>query len=161
MGTAARERLGAGVVLMLAGLLAFAAGARAADPVIAAAGDIACAPELELQRRRRHATKCRQSYTSDLLVNAGLRAVLPLGDDQYESGSLLELQQVLRPDLGAREVDHPPGAGQPRVQDGGRGRATSTTSTASAQPTGPAGDRGQGYYSFDVGSWHLIALNSN
>jgi hypothetical protein len=26
---------------------------------------------------------------------------------------------------------------------------------------GPAGPRGKGYYSFDVGSWHLIALNSN
>ena len=29
------------------------------------------------------------------------------------------------------------------------------------QPTGIAGARGQGYYSFDIGSWHLIALNSN
>ena len=26
---------------------------------------------------------------------------------------------------------------------------------------GPAGERTKGYYSFDVGSWHLIALNSN
>jgi hypothetical protein len=25
---------------------------------------------------------------------------------------------------------------------------------------GPAGERARGYYSFDVGSWHLIALNS-
>ena len=27
--------------------------------------------------------------------------------------------------------------------------------------TGPAGDRDKGYYSFDVGTWHLIALNSS
>ena len=27
--------------------------------------------------------------------------------------------------------------------------------------SGPAGDRTKGYYSYDVGSWHLIALNSN
>ena len=27
--------------------------------------------------------------------------------------------------------------------------------------TGPAGERGKGYYSFDVGAWHLVALNSN
>ena len=26
--------------------------------------------------------------------------------------------------------------------------------------TGPAGDRTKGYYSFNVGTWHLIALNS-
>ena len=30
----------------------------------------------------------------------------------------------------------------------------------SAQATGPAGDRTKGYYSFNVGTWHLIALNS-
>src|SRR4029079_19785779 len=27
--------------------------------------------------------------------------------------------------------------------------------------SGPAGDRATGYYSFDIGSWHLISLNSN
>ena len=27
--------------------------------------------------------------------------------------------------------------------------------------TGPAGDSGRGYYSYDIGSWHLVALNSN
>ena len=27
--------------------------------------------------------------------------------------------------------------------------------------TGPAGDRGKGYYSYEIGSWHVIALNSN
>ena len=26
---------------------------------------------------------------------------------------------------------------------------------------GPAGERGKGYYSYNVGTWHLIALNSN
>jgi len=27
--------------------------------------------------------------------------------------------------------------------------------------TGPAGERGKGYYSFDLGAWHVVALNSN
>ena len=26
---------------------------------------------------------------------------------------------------------------------------------------GPAGDRDKGYYSFDVGTWHLVSLNAN
>ena len=26
---------------------------------------------------------------------------------------------------------------------------------------GPAGPRGRGYYSYDIGAWHLVALNSN
>ena len=29
------------------------------------------------------------------------------------------------------------------------------------RPDGPAGPRGKGYYSFDLGAWHLVALNSN
>jgi hypothetical protein len=27
--------------------------------------------------------------------------------------------------------------------------------------TGPAGDRDEGYYSYDVRTWHLIALNAS
>ncbi len=26
---------------------------------------------------------------------------------------------------------------------------------------GPAGPRGRGYYSYDIGAWHIVALNSN
>jgi hypothetical protein len=56
---------------MLAGLLAFATGARAADPVIAAAGDIACsASSSSYNGGAGTSTKCRQVYTSNLLVNA-------------------------------------------------------------------------------------------
>ena len=53
-------------------------------PVIAAAGDIACDPGFTYFNNGLGATsRCRQKYTSDLLVNAGLAAVLPLGDVQY------------------------------------------------------------------------------
>ena len=63
-------------------------GARAADPVIAAAGDIACDPgNADFNNGRGTANHCRQRYTSDLLVNSGLTRVLALGDLQYESGS--------------------------------------------------------------------------
>jgi hypothetical protein len=54
----------------------------AASPVIAAAGDIAC------DSGTATATTCHQKETSDLLVNQGLAAVLPLGDIQYENGEL-------------------------------------------------------------------------
>ena len=42
-----------------------------------------------------------------------------------------------------------------------QGRATSTTSTASARRAARPATASQGYYSYDVGTWHLIALNSN
>ncbi len=49
--------------------------------------------------------------------------------------------------------------------------ATTTTTRANATPyfdyfngvgnfTGPAGDRDQGYYSYDIGNWHIVVLNS-
>src|SRR5207247_2536993 len=47
------------------------------DPVIAAAGDIACDPaDGNYNAGNGTANACRQKYTSDLLVNAGLAGVL-------------------------------------------------------------------------------------
>ena len=59
----------------------------ASDPVIATAGDIACDPTNSGFNGGNGSTNsCRQKYTSDLLVNAGFAAVLPLGDNQYYCG---------------------------------------------------------------------------
>src|SRR5438132_75636 len=55
----------------------------AADPVIAAAGDIACD-----QAGTPGGSDCQQQATSDLLVGAHLAGVLTLGDQQYEDGAL-------------------------------------------------------------------------
>jgi len=66
----------------------------ASDPVIAAAGDIACDPaSSDFNGGNGTTTACRQKYTSDLLVDANLAAVLNLGDAQYECGSLQAFMQ--------------------------------------------------------------------
>src|SRR5215218_1273411 len=72
---------------------ALAAPAAAQDPVIAAAGDIACDPDDTTD-------PCQQQETSDLLVGAGLTAVLPLGDIQYDSSSLANILAVYDPTWG-------------------------------------------------------------
>ena len=80
-----------GIVLLIAagGFNVRISAAGAADPVIAAAGDVACSSSSSnFNGGNGTADKCRQKYTSDLLVNQGLAAVLPLGDAQYESGTL-------------------------------------------------------------------------
>jgi hypothetical protein len=52
----------------------------ASDAVIAAAGDIACDPaNSAFNSGNGNSTSYRQKYTSNLLVNAGLAAVLDLG----------------------------------------------------------------------------------
>ncbi len=59
----------------------------ASDPVIAAAGDIACDPNsASFNGGNGSATSCHQKYTSNILVNGNFAAVLPLGDVQYYCG---------------------------------------------------------------------------
>src|SRR6476659_4450424 len=58
------------------------------DPVIAAAGDIACDPgDSSFNGGAGSATACRELATSNILFSSDLAAVLPLGDDQYEDGT--------------------------------------------------------------------------
>jgi calcineurin-like phosphoesterase family protein len=123
-----------------------------AEAVIHAAGDIACAPG-----DPQTATKCRAMKTSDIIVNGGAAKVLALGDLQYNSASLSNLRasydrswgrvkSITRPALGNHE---------------GSGTGYFDYFNGSGASTGPAGERGKGYYSYDVGGWHLVALNSN
>jgi hypothetical protein len=122
------------------------------DPVIYAAGDIACAPG-----SAQTSTKCHELKTSDIIVNGGASRALALGDLQYDSASLSNLRasydrswgrvkSITRPALGNHE---------------GSGTGYFDYFNGSGVNNGPAGERGKGYYSFDVGNWHLIALNSN
>jgi hypothetical protein len=130
----------------------------AADPLIAAAGDIACDPsDPGYNGGRGTAHRCRQRATSNLLVGAGLAAVLPLGDIQYDSPSASNLRAVYDRTWGrVKSISHPilgnhDGAGNSYFDYfNGRGAAN-----------GRAGRRGRGYYSYNVGTWHIVALNSN
>jgi hypothetical protein len=144
--------------LLALALLPLAGPARAADPVIAAAGDIACDPsDPGFNGGAGTSVRCRQRATSDLLVGAGLAAVLPLGDIQYDSASLSAIQAVYHPTWGRVKSISRPVLGN---HEGGWNGYFDYFNGPGAQ-NGPAGPRGRGYYSFDVGSWHLIALNSN
>ena len=130
------------------------------DPVIAAAGDIACDPASRyfnggagLGRR------CAQGATSNALLNLDLSAVLALGDLQYEDGQHAKfmasfdatwgrLKPLIRPVVGNHEYRVPGAAGYFDYFNG------------VGAPDGPAGARDAGYYSFDLGPWHVVALNS-
>jgi len=130
------------------------------DPVIAAAGDIACDPASELFNNGVGVPRyCRQKLSSDLLLRSDLDRILIPGDLQYEDGTLAQFMASFHPTWGrARALIspvpgnheyHTPGAAGYFDYVNGPGRAT-----------GPAGERGKGYYSFDLGSWHVVALNS-
>jgi hypothetical protein len=123
--------------------------------VIAAAGDIACDPaSTSFNNGAGTATACRQKYTSDLLVGAGLAGVLTVGDNQYDVGMLTQFQQSYHPSWGRVKALTRPAAGNHEYGTSGAGGYFDYFGSA-------AGERGKGYYSYDIGDWHLIALNSN
>jgi hypothetical protein len=127
----------------------------ATAPTVAAAGDIACDPASGgFNGGNGTTTSCRQKYTSDLLVGPGVTAVLTLGDNQYESGTLSQFQNSYDLSWGrVKSMTHPAVGNHEYGTAGAAGYF---------DYFGPAaGDRTKGYYSFDIGSWHLIALNSN
>ena len=134
------------------------APAGAADPLIAAAGDIACDPtDPGYNGGNGTATRCRQRATSDLLVGHGLAAVLPLGDIQYDSPIAANLKAVYDPTWGRVKSISRPVLGN----HDGAGASYFDYFNGPGAANGPAGPRGRGYYSFNAGTWHIVALNSN
>ncbi len=144
---------------LMAGSAAPAAG-RPPDPVIAAAGDIACDPNDEhFNDGQGRAGYCRQKATSDLLAGRRLAAVLPLGDNQYRDGRLKAYRASYQPSWGqVRSISHPVPGNHEYLNPGAPGYFRYYNGEA---PTGRAGTDGEGYYSYEIGRWHLIALNSN
>jgi hypothetical protein len=79
--------------------------------------------------------------------------ILALGDIVYPDGTLESFQECFAPSWGAMVPRIRPVPGN---HDYGTGDASGYF-----EFFGPAaGDPSRGYYSFDLGSWHLIALNS-
>jgi hypothetical protein len=119
----------------------------AGDPLIVAAGDIACATSLAAYKGGEGtATECRQKHTSNLIMDAD--HVFMLGDGQYWNGSLAQYQAVYDPTWGRKKAVTFPTPGDHEYQSGS-----------------PAGyeayfGRPAAAYSFDIGSWHWVSLNS-
>jgi hypothetical protein len=122
------------------------------SPVVGAAGDIACDPaDPAFNGGLGTATACRMADTSDLLAAADV--VLPLGDIQYEHGELELYARSYDPSWGRFLAVTKPVVGNHEYEQPG----------ASAYFTyfgASAGAPGEGWYSFDIGSWHVVVLNS-
>jgi hypothetical protein len=128
------------------------------DPVVAAAGDIACDPASgQFRGGTGTAHNCRQQATSDLLVNAGLSAVLPLGDLQYECGLADAFAASYAPSWGRLKPITHPAIGNHEYGASCHANDPSAYFQYFAALAGPSQG---GWYSYQIGGWHLIALNS-
>jgi hypothetical protein len=124
-----------------------------------AAGDIACSPsDASYNKGNGSGTACMQLATSNLLTTTV--PVLPLGDDQYDLGALTKFQQVYDPTWGRQKAITYPASGNHEYNtSGAAGYYTYFGSAASPQDANCTANC-KGYYSYDLGAWHLIVLNS-
>jgi hypothetical protein len=137
------------------------------DPVIVAAGDIACDPANSgYNGGTGTPTDCRQRWTADLLSPTGpvgpVDAVLTLGDEQYGCGGLTAFHQVYDATWGVHRAKTRPVPGNHEYQTTG-GTDCPTQHDAAGYYSyfgSAAGEPAKGYYSYDVGTWHVIAINS-
>lgn len=138
-----------------------------AEPRLAAAGDIACAPDNEYFNDLRGSPRvqqCEMKAVSDQIIRSKPSAVLALGDIQYEGGepenyraswdpTWGRLELALWPVIGNHEVFPLPGV-EP-------GEWYWDHFNGKGEKNGIAGERGKGWYSADAGWWHIAVLNSN
>jgi hypothetical protein len=121
----------------------------ASAPTLVGAGDIACPPGSAPT-----GDACEQAGTASLVQSLGPTAVVALGDEQYDSGKSAEFAGAFDPSWGQfKPIIHPAVGNHEYLTTGALGYFGYFGSAA--------GDPTKGYYSFDLGDWHLIALNSN
>ena len=115
--------------------------ADAADPVLVGAGDIA---------------GCTSSADAATAVTVATTpgTVITLGDNAYESGTIKQFAACYGPTWGRVKGRTRPAVGNHDYLTAGAGPYFNYFGAA-------AGPRGKGWYSYDVGAWHVIVLNSN
>ena len=120
--------------------LTAATAACANDPVVAIAGDIA-------------GDGTGDSATAALLDSLQPTAVLTAGDNAYNEGSPAQYSEYYDPTWGRhKELTFPTPGNHEYLTEGASGYFRYFGSRA--------GDPAKGWYSYDLGSWHLISLNS-
>ncbi len=80
--------------------------------------------------------------------------VFTLGDNAYETGSVAEFSNCYDPGWGRHKARTRPAPGNHDYGTAGAAGYYGYFGSA-------AGDPSTGYYSYDIGDWHIIALNSN
>jgi hypothetical protein len=121
---------------------------------VAAAGDIACDPA-NPQFRDGGGTKkhSRMKAVSDLMLGMNLAAVFALGDIQYDDGAYEKFLESYDPSWGRLKDITYPAVGNHEYQVPGAAGYYQYFGEAAGDPT-------KGYYSFDLGNWHIVVLNT-
>lgn len=132
---------------------------RSTDPLIAAAGDIACDPTNRYFNSGQGTNGwCRASKTAAVIAKIAPDALLPLGDAQYDTGELGQYDASYALSWGSYLPSTYPAPGNHDYMSSMTARGYFAYFGAHAVPSGASK---AGYYSYDLGAWHMISLNSN
>ena len=123
------------------GSAAVTVGARPASVTLVGAGDIASC------------TSSGDEATAKLLDSIP-GTVFTAGDNAYENGTAVEYTTCYAPSWGRHKARTRPAAGNHEYLTPGALGYFGYFRAA-------AGDTGKGYYSYDLGAWHVIVVNSN
>jgi hypothetical protein len=104
--------------------------------------------------------KCHMKATSDLVLGIAPAAVLELADFQYNSGGLAAANASYDPTWGRfKSITHPAVGNHEYGTSGAGGYFTYFGNAAT--PLQPGCTKNcNGWYSLDIGSWHVVVLNS-
>jgi hypothetical protein len=128
--------------------------AAGADPVIILAGDVACSPkDPGFNKGAGRPGRCHMKMTAGLAAAANPAAVLALGDTQYENGGRADFTASYDKSWGAFKSITRPTVGNHEYGTSGASGYFSYFGSA-------AGTRSKGYYSFNVGRWHVVSINT-
>ena len=114
----------------------------AGEPVVVAAGDIASCDSKS------------DEATAELLADIDEPVILALGDEAYENGSAQDFRKCYDLSWGRFKNRTLPVPGNHEYMTEGAQGYFDYFGKA-------AGDPSEGYYSYDLDGWHIIALNSN
>ena len=128
-----------------------------ADPVkIVATGDIACDPaDTAFNGGTGRGDECRARSVARVISRIGPQALLTLGDHQYVDGRYQKFLRSYDLSYGAFKPITYPSVGNHEYYSSARARGFFEYFGTQA------GVAGEGWYSFDLGAWHIVALNSN
>jgi acid phosphatase type 7 len=112
-----------------------------ADPILVAVGDIAsCSSDGD--------------EATAALLDGLPGTIATLGDHAYRNGTPREFAECYDPSWGRHRERTRPAPGNHDYETSGAAGYFNYFGAAAGEP-------GKGYYSFDLGTWHIIALNSN
>jgi hypothetical protein len=131
------------------------------DPVVVAVGDIACTQsDPDFNAGLGTPGHCHMKATSDLAVNIAPASVFMLGDPQYNSGALPDFNASYDPSWGRLKSITRPAVGNHEYGTNGAGGYFTYFGNAGTPQQPGCVKNCDGWYSFDVGQWHIVVLNS-